>query len=337
MTVEPCPDANALAALADDSASVDDRVALEAHLDRCVTCSQVMAELGGLVAGGLVPGAPPGYRVVHEAAPGQLVAETRDGDRVMLHVVEAGGVDIAAAADRARAVGTLAPAGVQPIVEVVVDEHRLVIATSVPVGLTARAFGTPARDRAEIAKLWRDALAIVATLHAAGVAHDGISPDAVTIADGRVMLGAAAVSPEEPAYRAPELRGPHAVAPSARSDQFALCVAIWEGLTGRRPYSGVTPGALAVTMQSPLALPDHDRAVFAALRRGLSPDPTKRWPDLDALARALDDMSRGSPTAGALDRGLAADRIRHRAASVAIALVVVVAIAVVGAIVVLAR
>lgn len=96
----------------------------------------------------------------------------------------------------------------------------------------------------------------------------------------------AAIAADDPAYRAPEVL--HGAAASAASDQFALCVALWEARVGRRPFAGATPGALAVAMQAPLAapplLPAH---VFAALRRGLDPDPAKRWPDIRALAAAL--------------------------------------------------
>ncbi len=95
-----------------------------------------------------------------------------------------------------------------------------------------------------------------------------------------------------PAYMAPEqFRG---AAPDPRTDQFAYCVTAWQALTGARPHAGNTLdelrrsaergiGNVASTLSPPL------RAILA---RGLDPDPEKRWPDLDALLDAFEDIER---------------------------------------------
>ncbi|MBK9754077.1 MAG: serine/threonine protein kinase [Nannocystis sp.] len=99
-----------------------------------------------------------------------------------------------------------------------------------------------------------------------------------------------------PAFMAPEqFRGERA---DARSDQFALCVALYEALFGARPFAGDTiadlmanvlagavrePGNLATT--GAVKLP---RGLRLALLRGLARRPEDRHPTMDALLAAID-------------------------------------------------
>lgn len=90
------------------------------------------------------------------------------------------------------------------------------------------------------------------------------------------------------AYMAPEqLRGGKA---DERSDQFAFCVSLYEGLYGGRPFIGSTPEALAAAIEKGAAVP-RDSRVPAWLRRvllrGLRASPSERWPSMDALIHAL--------------------------------------------------
>jgi serine/threonine protein kinase len=127
-------------------------------------------------------------------------------------------------------------------------------------------------------------LAGLAALHRAGVVHGAFSPDCVFV-DARV--GGFTTPPSRTAgYLAPEQLANQPA--TARSDQFSACVAIYEALANKKPFSGATPGALAVAMSSPPEPPAAlDRRVFEVLARGLAADPAKRWPDVDALADAL--------------------------------------------------
>ncbi|HTJ43859.1 MAG TPA: protein kinase [Kofleriaceae bacterium] len=94
-----------------------------------------------------------------------------------------------------------------------------------------------------------------------------------------------------PAYMAPEqIDG---VAAGPRADQFAYCVALWEALDGTRPFRGANVlelrKAIARGAVGGGAIP---RRMRAALRRGLDPDPHKRWPDMASLLRALERAER---------------------------------------------
>jgi tetratricopeptide (TPR) repeat protein len=92
-----------------------------------------------------------------------------------------------------------------------------------------------------------------------------------------------------PAYMAPEqLRGGGI---DERSDQFSLCVALYEALYGERPYARDT--FLAEPASWPRGRqprPSNVRArwLYDALERGLSLDPARRFPSLDALVAVLD-------------------------------------------------
>lgn len=75
----------------------------------------------------------------------------------------------------------------------------------------------------------------------------------------------------------------------ARSDQFSLCVALFEALTGERPFDARALAAMAereaVTISSEYtAIPRLYRAVIL---RGLTADPSGRWPSLDDMVQEL--------------------------------------------------
>lgn len=98
-----------------------------------------------------------------------------------------------------------------------------------------------------------------------------------------------------PAYMAPEQFMGEAVVP--RSDQYAFCVALWEGLTGTRPFSAssyrdLAEAKLAGPPPWPSEAPPVSRALVEALQRGLSVDPQQRWPSMEAL---LDQLHEPSP------------------------------------------
>jgi tRNA A-37 threonylcarbamoyl transferase component Bud32/tetratricopeptide (TPR) repeat protein len=92
-------------------------------------------------------------------------------------------------------------------------------------------------------------------------------------------------------YMAPEVHSGQPATP--QSDQFSFCVALYEAMYGRRPYSGVTPAALLVAKldgpPTPRDGPKVPAWLLALLRRGLSVDPRDRYP---AMADLLADLER---------------------------------------------
>ncbi|MBS1123898.1 MAG: hypothetical protein H6Q90_6126 [Deltaproteobacteria bacterium] len=91
-----------------------------------------------------------------------------------------------------------------------------------------------------------------------------------------------------PAYMAPEQWNGGAVTPA--TDQFGYCVALWEALTGGRPFVGPSIDELrAQVAKGPETLDASKlpRRLRPVLRRGLDPDPAKRWPSMHALIAEL--------------------------------------------------
>ncbi len=91
-----------------------------------------------------------------------------------------------------------------------------------------------------------------------------------------------------PAYMAPEqLRGESV---NELSDQFAFCVALFEGLEGRRPFEPYTLREL-LALKGVRPQRSLTRSVPAWLkrivRRGLEPDPAARFPSMDHLLSEL--------------------------------------------------
>jgi eukaryotic-like serine/threonine-protein kinase len=93
-----------------------------------------------------------------------------------------------------------------------------------------------------------------------------------------------------PAYMAPEQLEHHTA--DARSDQFAFCISLWEGLYGMRPFVADTlPQLVDRVLHGKVADPPREAAVPGwvreLVRRGLSVDPDRRWSDMEALLSVL--------------------------------------------------
>ncbi|WP_096332969.1 WD40 repeat domain-containing serine/threonine protein kinase [Nannocystis exedens] len=93
-----------------------------------------------------------------------------------------------------------------------------------------------------------------------------------------------------PAYMAPELFTGGAASPA--SDQYAFCVALYQGLYGQWPHAGETLADLVAAKSSGVIATPVDRRgvpgwLHAAVVRGLQVAPASRWPSMAALLREL--------------------------------------------------
>ena len=93
-----------------------------------------------------------------------------------------------------------------------------------------------------------------------------------------------------PAYMPPEQHFGRDV--DARGDQYAFCAAVWEGLSGTHPFrqcdfDELLDGKLIGPPAWPDGAPSIPRSILEALRRGLAPEPDRRWPSMEPLLDAL--------------------------------------------------
>ncbi|MEX1366027.1 MAG: tetratricopeptide repeat-containing protein kinase family protein, partial [Nannocystaceae bacterium] len=91
-------------------------------------------------------------------------------------------------------------------------------------------------------------------------------------------------------YMAPEHHAGKVLTPAA--DQYAFCVALWEGLCGTPPFSGLRAISDKGRGPPPWSNPAVPQPIVQAVIRGLAPRPDERWPSMGAL---LDALSRRGP------------------------------------------
>jgi len=312
-----CPDDNTLGLLIAGELSGSERARVERHLGGCPACAQLIAEHARATPRRAIPERYQLTRRLGAGAMGEVweADDTLLGRRVALKFIRPESTDDhqyrARLVREARALARLRHPGIVAVYDLEqASDGELFLALELVDGSTARAWCAAApRTTSEILAVWRAVADGLTAAHRAGIVHRDLKPDNVFIAgDGRVVIGdfglasvtADAGSPTltasgqlvgTPLYMPPEqLRGGAA---TARSDQFALCVCLWEALVGSRPFHAAgTIAALVTAMRDRPALPIRRRGLLAVLARGLDPDPAKRWPDLPALVRALDRVRR---------------------------------------------
>lgn len=110
-----------------------------------------------------------------------------------------------------------------------------------------------------------------------------------TVTNDTTSLTATGTVMGTPAYMSPEQHAGEVI--TEASDQYSLCVSLFEALAGERPFAGNDLAALAtakltceIDKETLRRIPSEQRAV---LLRGLSPDPARRWPSMDLFREAL--------------------------------------------------
>jgi tetratricopeptide (TPR) repeat protein/tRNA A-37 threonylcarbamoyl transferase component Bud32 len=172
---------------------------------------------------------------------------------------------------------------------------------------------------AEAARLLRDVADALSYAHSQGVVHRDIKPDnvllsgrhamvtdfgvakAVSEATGRQALTTVGVALGTPAYMAPEQAAadPHV---DHRADIYALGAMGYELLTGRPPFTGLTPQQVlaAHVTEAPQAVTVHRAtcppALAEAIMRCLAKRPADRWQSADELRDRLESVA--TPSGG---------------------------------------
>ena len=219
----------------------------------------------------------------------------------------------------AQAMARLRHPNVVAVHDVGSREGEVFIAMEFVDGQTLRQWAKDEHGWQEIVDVYVQAARGLAAAHAEGLVHRDFKPDnAMVDREGRVQVldfGLVAavgdVSEERrpqpdddplvtpltatgtlmgtPAYMAPEAFEGGTV--DARSDQFALCVGLFEALHGHRPFAGSSFAVLHQRVTGGKIERASDRVMppwlEQVVRRGLSTEPGDRFASMDELIAAL--------------------------------------------------
>ena len=222
----------------------------------------------------------------------------------------------------ARAMAQLSHANIVPVYDVEPVGSLVYIAMEYVDGTTlSKWLRKKSRPWREVVDIFRQAGRGLLAAHQTGIIHRDFKPSNVLMGNkGRVMVtdfGLARARGEEeimdhwssgepgevggetvtesgevvgtPAYMSPEqLRGDPV---DARSDQYAFCVALFEGLYGRRPFAHKDPRLLLDAKEEAAFEPEAAAQVpnwlYRVVHRGLAPRADDRYASMEELLHAL--------------------------------------------------
>lgn len=319
------PDDSALAEYAQGDLSGDALLATEGHLGQCTDCRGLVAQLIKVLEPSASHGPHKGlvvgrYVVLDAVGAGALGEVFSAWDSTLERTValkwlypSVGGRDRESLRTRlvaeARALAKVQHPNVVAVHDVLGHEGADVIVMELVQHAKSlrQAMQTPEAWRLTVQRFLQAASGLAAA-HDAQVIHRDFKPDNVLIdGNGRVVVvdfGLARQSDVElmaspiaskrstlsgtPAYLSPERWQGRAA--DVASDQFSFCVSLYECVAGRLPFEARDLEARVAEVRAgpaPLGATGVNRRVELAIRRGLSFEPSARWPSMAALRDEL--------------------------------------------------
>ncbi len=305
-----CPEDDTLIALVERTLAPDAMATLAEHVDGCERCRATVGHLAA-VDGERTPRAVGRYQLEDRIGAGGMGVVWKAWDpmlerRVAIKLLrpDVGEHGTARLLREARALAQLQHPNVVAVHDVGEVAGEVFLATELVDGQALDRW-QPGRAPDELVAVYVQAARGLAAAHAMGLVHRDVKPSNLLVAhDGRVRVGDFGLvgrprghGTEDregqltldgdvvgtPAYMAPEQRSGAPL--DARVDQFALCVALAEALTGERPHADATASDLRALR--PVEAP------WVAIARGLARDPAERFATMTELADAL--AAHGAP------------------------------------------
>ncbi|HEU0029184.1 MAG TPA: serine/threonine-protein kinase [Kofleriaceae bacterium] len=300
-----CLEVDVLVAMADGTLPETETDGVLAHVDRCVACAELIANLGALDAAGRRVGRYEIERVLGVGGMGIVYAafDPQLQRRVAVKLVRPENTTERAQSlmvAEARSLARVSHPNVVTVHDAGEHDGEIYVATELVDGTTLFEWQAHHRAVREIVDVWVQVARGLAAAHAMGVVHRDVKPANVLVGrDGRVRIGDFGIAHRDPAatdvssrsprlpsappdviagtpaYMAPEHRAGRV---DARSDQYSAAVSIVEALTGKRPTEDDV-----ISLEPP--------ALAAVLTRALRANPDERLPTMtdfaDALAAAI--------------------------------------------------